>query len=126
MFIHDTTVGAIVKETIKIICDVLHEMYMYVPTTPEQWKMITDRFENLWDLPNCIGALDRKYMQIGESPNPGSENYSYKHFHSTILLAYYDVYTVIKRGWNSDEDIFNAIAIKYWMAYERFTIDWPF
>jgi len=53
-----TTVGNIVHETTKIIWDVLNEIYMPVPTK-EQWKKIADRFELIWNLPNCIGAFWR-------------------------------------------------------------------
>ena len=47
-------------------------------------------FEEIWQIPNCIGALDGKYIAIKAPSGERSSYYNYKHFHSIILLALVD------------------------------------
>lgn len=57
------------------------------PPTEERWKEIARDFENLWNFPNCIGAIDGKHVRIQAPANSGSLFYNYKGFFSVILLA---------------------------------------
>lgn len=122
----ETTIRRIIRETTKMIWDVLKDIYMPSPTR-DDFKRIADRFELLWNLPNCIGALDGKHIRIEKFPNTGSENFNYKHFHSTVLLAYCDtdsLFTIIEPGFaghNSDGGIFKACAMNYWLTHGVWT-----
>ncbi|XP_060855400.1 uncharacterized protein LOC132933087 [Metopolophium dirhodum] len=123
----ESTVRKIIKETTEIIWNVLKDIHMPVPTQ-DQFKHIADRFELLWNLPNCIGALDGKHIRIEKFPHTGSENINYKHFHSTVLMACCDadgLFTVIEPGFagrNSDGGIFKACAMNYWITHGGFNI----
>nr|XP_023011716.1 uncharacterized protein LOC111502002 isoform X2 [Leptinotarsa decemlineata] len=64
----ESTVRKIIKESTEIIWNALKDIYMTIPTR-EQFKHIADRFELLWNLPNCIGALDGKHIRIEKFPN---------------------------------------------------------
>lgn len=82
----DTTVGLIIAETTVAIWNALKDTYMPIPNVA-QWKNISERFNLLWNLPHCIGALDGKHIRIEKLPNEGSSNFNYKSFHSVVLMA---------------------------------------
>lgn len=65
-------------------------MYMMTEPTPEKWTSVADRFEELWNFPNCCGAIDGKHIRIKGPWNCGSAYYSYKNFHSIVLQAIVD------------------------------------
>jgi len=49
-------------ETCEAIFKMLRPIYMKVPSTQEEWKVIADEFLMKWNYPNCIGALDGKHV----------------------------------------------------------------
>jgi len=126
----ETTVGCIVAETSAILWDILNKKYMPIPDK-QQWKIIAERFETLWNLPNCIGALDGKHVRIEKFPNTGSTNYNYKSFNSVVLMACCDadgLFTMIEVGYagrNCDAGIFRASAMKHWITHAGFDIPPP-
>ena len=97
----------IVHETTQLIWRELNQTYMPLPNE-EQWKRISKRFNTVWNLPNCLGALDGKHIRIEKLPGTGSTNYNYKQYHSIVLLACSDadgLFTTIETGYagrNSD------------------------
>lgn len=58
--------------------------------TQENMKAIADRFWLLWQLPNCIGAIDGKHIRITKPMRSGSLYFNYKNYFSTVLLAVCD------------------------------------
>lgn len=91
----ESTAHMIVKETCCIIADVLIPLYMKHPTE-EEWKKISMEFLELWNLPNCVGAIDGKHITIQAPPNSGSKYFNYKKTFSVVLMAAcsIQVYTV--------------------------------
>lgn len=77
----------------------------------EMWKSISYDFFNIWNFPNCLGAIDGKHVNIQAPNNSGSLYYNYKSFFSTVLLAVVDakyrfvVVDVVSYGRNSDGGI---------------------
>ena len=67
----------------------IYVIFLQVPSATEQWKMIAEQLYTRWNLPNCIGAIDGKHIQV-KAPNQGSEYYNYLGYQSIILLALVD------------------------------------
>lgn len=58
--------------------------------TTAEWLEIAREFEEKWQLPNVIGALDGKHIVIKAPAKSGSAFYNYKDQHSIVLLAMID------------------------------------
>ena len=82
-----TTVSKIVKETCKAVWKVLSPIYLRSPSTEQEWKQISNDFEEIWNLPHCIGAIDGKHIAIECPKKTGSKYFNYKGFFSLVLLA---------------------------------------
>ena len=61
-----------------------------LPQTPDEWRAVARGFEQRWQFPNCLGALDGKHCAIRCPAKAGSLYFNYKHFHSVILLGLVD------------------------------------
>lgn len=60
---------------------------MQFPTSEADWKQIALGFENRWQFPNCLGAVDGKHVRIRPPPDCGAYYYNYKQFHSIVLMG---------------------------------------
>ncbi|XP_046811158.1 protein ANTAGONIST OF LIKE HETEROCHROMATIN PROTEIN 1-like [Lucilia cuprina] len=76
------------------VCDAIYKAlkgsYLKVLSTQEEWNEVAFKFNNLWNFPNCIGAVDGKHVQMVAPPNSGSTFYNYKGTHSIVLMAVVD------------------------------------
>ncbi|XP_023311560.1 protein ALP1-like isoform X2 [Anoplophora glabripennis] len=97
------TVSKIIRETCDTIWECLNQNF---------WLKIAEDFEEKWQLPHCVGALDGKHVVIQALPRSGSIYYNYKGTHSIVLLALCDAnykFTVVDigaQGRHSDGGIF--------------------
>ena len=111
-----STVHNIIMSTCQVLFDVLQQKYMKPPVT-EVWKIIANFFWDLWNFPNCIGAIDGKHVRIRAPFSSGTEFYNYKGFYSIVLLLVADgQYGIIfmdvgDMGHNSDCGIFRRSPI---------------
>ena len=85
-----STVCNIVRETSQAIWTALQPIYIQAPTTVSDWTAISSKFQELWNFPNCLGAIDGKHIVIQAPANSGSTFYNYKGSHSIVLLAVCD------------------------------------
>lgn len=58
-----------------------------MPATDQEWRDVSSTFEQRWNFPNCLGAIDGKHIEIKKPRRSGSYYYNYKHTFSVVLLA---------------------------------------
>lgn len=69
----------------------MEQGYLHVPNNAaEKWKRIAKEFEQRWDFPHALGALDGKHVVIQAPARSGSIFFSYKKTHRIVLLAVCD------------------------------------
>lgn len=111
-----STVHEIVHSTSKIIWENLSKIVLPQPT-PESLQKGAQDFGNIWNFPNCVGAIDGKHMTIQAPKRSGSLYFNYKKTYSIVLLALVDAnYKFIavdvgSYGKNSDGGIFTNSAM---------------
>ncbi|KDR21484.1 hypothetical protein L798_03988, partial [Zootermopsis nevadensis] len=59
-------------------------------SSEELWKTISDKYLELWNIPNCIGSIDGKHIRIQCPNKSGSAFYNFKAYLSIVLLAVAD------------------------------------
>lgn len=123
-----STAHLITHEVAGVIWEKLAGTYMPVPDKAS-WQQYASEFYNLWQLPNCCGAIDGKHVVIQCPPNAGSLFFNYKKQHSIILLAVCDAnYNFVAvdigaYGGNSDGSVFSSSEIGHRMRTGE--IDFP-
>ncbi|XP_035993648.1 protein ANTAGONIST OF LIKE HETEROCHROMATIN PROTEIN 1 [Fundulus heteroclitus] len=88
--IGSTTLSRIVMETCTALTTVLRDVYLKTPSTDSEWTAIARDFEDKWQFPHCLGAIDGKHVFIQPPRNSGSMFYNYKSRFSIILMAVVD------------------------------------
>ncbi|XP_041436151.1 uncharacterized protein LOC121399464 [Xenopus laevis] len=79
--------GRIIPETCNAIVEALNAEYLKFPSTEVEWKTVAKQFEDYWNFPNCLGAIDGKHVRIQPPSSSGSYYFNYKGYFSIVLLA---------------------------------------
>ena len=85
-----TTVGCIVNETCAVISNLLCDKGYVSPPSSEASKNVSAGFEQMWNFPNALGAIDGKHVIIQAPPNSSSLYFNYKKRFSIVLMAVCD------------------------------------
>ncbi|XP_050311465.1 putative nuclease HARBI1 [Anthonomus grandis grandis] len=81
------SLSKIIPETCSAIYQVLKDEYIKFPTTENEWNIIANDYETKCNFPNCVGAVDGKYVNVLPPAGSGSYFYNYKGGHSLVLMA---------------------------------------
>ena len=111
-----STVSGIIESTCDSLWNILMPQYLQRPTTTMEWKRVSEGFEQIWNFPHCVGAIDGKHVVMQAPGRSGSTFYNYKGTHSLVLLAVCDAhycFTLIDigdAGRHSDGGVLNNSA----------------
>ncbi|CAH2008048.1 unnamed protein product [Acanthoscelides obtectus] len=66
------SISRIVPEVCDAISEVLKD-WVKIPTSEERWLKIVEEFEEKWNFPHAIGAMDGKHVMIQAPVNSSTE-----------------------------------------------------
>lgn len=58
------TASDIIKETCQVIWEILKKEVMLSKYTKDEWLKIAKKFEEQWNFPLCVSAIDGKHIAI--------------------------------------------------------------
>ena len=87
--ISHSLISTIIKEVLVAICNRLKNITMPEPTE-HSLKKVSNDFYEMWNFPNCCGAIDGKHIRIVCPDSSGSLYFNFKSFFSVVLLALCD------------------------------------
>lgn len=125
-----STVSGIIRETCKAIWNQLQPLYMKPPEL-DDFQVIAKEFQDLWQFPNCIGAVDGKHCEIQCPPNSGSDFFNFHEFFSIVLLAVVDaryrfIYIDVgAKGKENDSTVFSRSGFGKALNHGRLPIPLP-
>ncbi|XP_014246904.1 protein ANTAGONIST OF LIKE HETEROCHROMATIN PROTEIN 1-like [Cimex lectularius] len=94
------SISCIVPEVCKAIIEALKEN-IKLPKTEQEWIKIANKFDELWNFPHCIGAMDGKHVILEAPIRSGTEYRNYKSNFSIVMFALVDAeynYTFVDVG----------------------------
>lgn len=84
------TISLFIPEVCRAIIQVYQQEAFPGVWTEEGWRAVAQGFQERWNMPHCMGALDGKHCSLKKPKNSGSVYYNYKGFFSIPLLALVD------------------------------------
>ena len=87
-----STVCGIVKDVCEALWNALSQEYVKMPSNEREWLSVSRQYDQMWNFPNCIGAIDGKHVVIQAPKCAGSSHFNYKGTHSIVLLAVCDAH----------------------------------
>lgn len=66
---------SIIPEVCEIIFHTMRGEFFTMPQEKREWLSVAEDFYNMWDLPNCLGAIDTRQ----KTPQSGSLFWNYNH-----------------------------------------------
>lgn len=126
-----STISNIIKDTCRALRIILEPLYLKIPNSEEEWKVVAYDFEDRWNFPHCLGAIDGKHCRIDPPLKSGSLYYNYKDTFSVVLLALVDAhlrFIYIDVGTNgrvSDKGIWNKSTFKNLLERNELKIPQP-
>nr|XP_054919803.1 uncharacterized protein LOC126516610 [Dermacentor andersoni] len=109
---------SIVSSVSGALWTVLKPLYLQHPQGADEWLKVSAEFEERWNMPHCVGAIDGKHVNVECPANSGTLDHNYKGSFSKSLLAVCDaqyrfLYVEIGHsGSESDGGIFSRLTLQ--------------
>ena len=92
--------AAVVNRAINETCRVLwtelkNRDFLRVPKTEEDWKKVADVFEEKWNFPHALGAIDGKHIAM-QCPAKGGSDFFPPPFHHSISILVMEFPSLIR------------------------------
>lgn len=84
------TMSKLIVEVCQALVDIMEDEFIHTPTEVQEWQQVAQGFQDKWQFPHTLGALDGKHIRICKPPHSGSEYFNYKQFDSIVLMALVD------------------------------------
>ena len=68
----------------------MKDIYVKMPSSASEWTKVAQKFEDRWNFPSCLGAIDGKHVTLRCPNKSGSMFYNYKGTYSVVLMAVAD------------------------------------
>lgn len=81
------TISQAISEVCLAVYEEMGPIYVKTPNSRREWEQISAKFEERWNLPNILGAIDGKRIILEQPINSGSRYHDYKGNDSVILMA---------------------------------------
>ena len=113
-----TPISFIVRDVCEAIVEEYAEEVVKLPTTPDEWREVAEKFGSRWNFHHALGAMDGKHIAVKNWKNGGSLYYNYKGLFSVIMLTIIDAdykflwVDVGANGTTSDCSVFNHSRLK--------------
>ena len=126
-----STIHYFIPKTLEAIWKTMNKKYMKMPNTSEEWLHISKDFNEQWNFPSCIGAIDGKHIAIFSPDCSGSLYFNYKQTFSIVLMGLVDAnYKFIwievgSYGKNSDSGIFRESKLFHYLNSTRNELNIP-
>ncbi|XP_070385621.1 uncharacterized protein [Dermacentor albipictus] len=113
-----STTCRIVSAVSDALWTALKPLYLQHPQGADKWLKVSAEFEERWNMPHCVGAIDGKHVNVECPANSGTVHHNYKGSFSKSLIAVCDaqfrfLYVKIGHsGSDSDGGIFSRSTLQ--------------
>uniref|UniRef100_A0AAG5DWM0 DDE Tnp4 domain-containing protein n=1 Tax=Anopheles atroparvus TaxID=41427 RepID=A0AAG5DWM0_ANOAO len=83
------SIGIFIPEVCDSLIEVLRD-FVKLPTCPDEWLKVAQGFQEKYNFPHVLGAIDGKHVAIKAPPHSGTDYFNYKIFFSLVLLRVVD------------------------------------
>lgn len=98
----------------------MYNLFHQFPKCEEEWRLISNDFEEKWNFPNCLGAVDGKHVRITPPAENGSYFWNYKGFNSLVLMGIANInYEFIMVNFGINGRVSNGGVIEHTQFYDK-------